>query len=237
MRWRFVKEAMLLARKAFGREDVWVEAPPRLDPQGEAAVYAGDLEKPIGKVSYLFKPVGTRLKLELAANGERASVDLPPRRTMSFKVAAGPGEVPESAPGMRAVLERYGEAAPPLLATIAWSSMGRPLTEDEARGMLSEVPAAAGEVMERLEAMGALARPNVRLAKGSERFKRGDRVRVVGPCMEYGELGWVMEKPREDKKRNKLYMVLVDGSSEPREFAADWLAPNAAGRVPEERPR
>lgn len=220
MRWIMTKKAMLLARAALGSDDVWVDMPMRLGNKGEVEIYlASNPDEPKGTLKYEVSSSGGRTKVRLAVNEHEDEFQMPRTGSLSFKVASG-----KAVPEWEVALRRYGDAAIPMIAKVADS-------EASSRAEIEEWAASLGMDGDMARKVADAARPPMSKQAKKLRFEHGDRVRIVGPDMDFGELGWIMGKPRKNKHKVRLYMVIVDGSSEPREFPAKWLKPNDVGRV------
>ena len=219
MRWVMTQKAACLARAALGSDDVWVDLPMRLGNSGKAEIYlSSDPESPKGILEYKISSNGGRTTVSLAVNGHEDEFQMPRTGALNFKAASG-----RPIPGWAVALRRYGEAAIPMIAKVAES-------ETSSRAEIVEWAAARGMDEDTATKVADAAMPRMSKEAKKLRFEHGDRVRVMGPDMDYGELGWVMGKPRRNEQKVRLVMVLVDGSSEPKELPEKWLQPNMVGR-------
>jgi hypothetical protein len=214
------KKAMILARAALGSDDVWVHLPMRLGNEGKAEIYMSiDFEEPKGVLEYRISSNGGRSTVRLSVNGQEDEFQMPRTGSSSFKVASS-----TRVPDWASTLRRYGEAAIPMIAKVAKFESGNEGVAEWAteQGMDEELS----------EKVASICRPMIKKAK-KLRFEHGDRVRIIGPDMDFGELGWVLGKPRKNKNKVRLFAVIVDGSSDPREIPEKWLKPNDVGRISE----
>lgn len=212
MRWNLIKKALGMAKDALRRQDIWVDFPPRLDELGEIEVFSQDDGSPVGQIKYEQRVSGSNVVVVLSMGNRAERVTLPRSKRLSIKA------LPQRE-NLRPILTNNGEEAGlKILADAAktknlsgesvvkWAMDGG-LTEDQARKIIVAAP------------------------KEEQRdFKRSERVRIVGPCMEFGELAWVVGVKKT--KKGTFYMVLVDGSSSPIVVPKEWLKANQAGAIP-----
>lgn len=220
MRWPVIKKAMSVAREALGTDDVWVDLPPRLPPEGEAPVYStSNPSKPVASLRYEVLSSGGGSVVRMTMGSAASSISIPRQRPVSMRTSAT--IVPEGA----SLAFRHGDKAAPLLSKIASG-----MTPEEFEEFVRDkgVPPS----LARKATRGNLSK-NARKSK-KFRPRRGSEVRVVAPDMEYGELGHVVGKPRRLQDKTMVYPVMVDGSSAVREYPLCWLRPNMVGRISDE---
>jgi len=212
MRWNLIKKAMEMAKDVLRRQDVWADFPPRLFTSGEIEVFSQSDMKPVGEIHYQQRPSGPNVVVVMSLGNRREEIKLPRSKRLSIKA------LPQRE-NLRPILMNNGDAGLKILAdaartknlsgdgAIKWAIDGG-LTESEAK----RIVAVADQKQEE-----------------KKDFERSDRVRITGPCMEFGELAWVMGK--QNTKKGSFYLVLVDGSSSPILVPGDWLKANEAGAV------
>jgi uncharacterized protein YajQ (UPF0234 family) len=177
MRWNLMKKALGMAKDVLDRSDLWVDFPPRLGMSGEIEVFCQDNIEPLGSIHYQQKAIGSNVIVALSFGDRNEEVTLPRSKRMTIKA------LPQRENLRPILLNHENDVGFKILASAAktknisgnslvtWAINGG-LTEEEANKIL----ALAGD------------------SKGKEKrdFRKSDRVRVIGPCMEFGELAWVM---------------------------------------------
>jgi len=213
MRWSLIKKALGMAKDALHRPDIWVDFPPRLDMNGEIEIFCQDDIKPLESIHYQQKASGSNVVVMLTLGDKIEEVKLPRSKRMTIKA------LPQRE-NLRPILLNHGEDA------------GFKILSDAAR-----TKNISGENLIKWAVDGGLTKDEAdrimvyaENPKEEEKFKRSDRVRIVGPCIEFGELAWVMDLQKT--KKGMFYQVLVDGSSKPIIVPKDWLKHNKAGAIP-----
>lgn len=215
MRWPLLKKALVLAKESLRRPDIWVDFPPRLGLAGQIIVFCQDDMEPLGEIHYQQKTKGSKTVVRFSMGDKIAEVDFPRSKRVTIR-SMNPMEE------LRPILMNHGEAGFKILADAAktkftseesivkWAIDGG-LTSDEAKRIVS------------------YAKPKSGSGEKKE-FDRSDRVRIIGPCMDFGELAWVVGVQKN--KKGTFYEVLVDGSSSPIFVPPEWLKENEAGVTP-----
>jgi len=213
MRWRLFKEALGLAKDVYGRKDVWVDFPPRLRSSGEIDVFCQDDCDLVDAIHYQSRPVGSKLVVRFVLGDKTKEVTLPKRKRMRIRKRIQKED-------LRPILMDHGEAGFRILADAA-------RTMFTSKESMSKWAKDGGLTQQEADKIVSLAQPAPR--KDDDEIKPSERVRIVGPCMDFGELAWVVGI-RETRKA-PLYEVLVDGSSEAIFVPREWIQKNMAGVV------
>jgi hypothetical protein len=221
MRWIIIREAMRLARKVLGADDVWVVVPPRVSGQGEVSVFrSGDPSSPAVLMTYDIRGWGASPRVLLAMDGESSEVPLPRRKALSLRTGGKP------IPPAEITLMRYGGAAIPMLANVVAAGHEVDLSGNpEAEGVLARFQAARA-------APPPPPAPHRRVVTGKAKFKPHSQVRIKSDDdMKDERTAWIFDAPRRDARGKYWYLVRVDGSSEFVEYPENLLAPNRVGRI------
>jgi hypothetical protein len=214
MTWDITKKCWKLASDGFPDEKgIFVDIPPRMGASGTCPIYALN-GKRIGEISYKSVVSGEKPFFALSLNDKKAYVNIPRFVGMEFPASR---KIEASK-----IIERYGDGVEVQIAALV-ASAGVPLTEtDVSKWMLSNGFATC-DSSKVIAALGVVA--------GRRQFEDMEKVRVNNPSsMEHNEGGRVMHHKRMDG--GFIYLVLVDGSSEPKWFAEKHLGKNTVGEVP-----
>jgi hypothetical protein len=215
MRWPLLKKALVLAKESLRRPDIWVDFPPRLGVAGEITIFCQDNMEPLGEIHYQQKTRGAKTVVRFSIGDKIAEVDFPRSKRVTIR-SRGPMEE------LRPILMNHGEAGFKILADAAKMK----LTSDES---IVKWAIDGGLTSEEANRIVSYANPKSE-RKEKKEYERSDRVRIIGPCMDFGELAWVVGIQKN--KKGTFYEVLVDGSSKPIFVPPEWLKENEAGVTP-----
>lgn len=213
MRWPLMKKALVLAKETLRRPDIWVDFPPRLGANGEIEVFGQDDMKPLGSIHYQQKASGAKSVVRFSMGEKFVESEFPRNKRVTIK-SQGPKEE------LRPILLNHGEDAGFKILS------GAAKTKFDSDESIVKWAIDGGLTKEEAQRLVSYANPKASREDKKE-FKRSDRVRIVGPCMDFGELAWVMGVQKT--KKGTFYEVLVDGSSKPIYVPAEWLKENEAG--------
>lgn len=234
MRWNIIKNIIQFVRKILSRDNIWIDFPVFYPNKGKINIYTIGNEKSIGEINYYFTSIGNSIKMILSLNDNKEEIIIPRTESTSLKIS---GCNYLSPPKM--VIERYGlRNGIRMISLVLSSEIGRSRSVDirkwSNKNSLSEE--ICSELINEMKNRGLLKSEKIKLFATDDKpsYKKGNRVRIQAPTMDYGELGWILDEPR--KYRGKyLYTIIVDGSSTPMEFSEEWISPNKAGVIYDER--
>lgn len=240
MRWEVITKAWDLAKQSFPDVDrVFVLPPANFGDNGSCPVFDMDRPKePIGFMSYRVVGLGERPVMQLSLGDKTAEIVIPRTKSANFEVSFTKAAAPTGEVDPAEAMARY--AGTPLdekaMEQMSKFMVAKEQRQQKARIYASEVVQALKEGIAEKEKMAAvcgLTKESIGPISKLNEFKNFTRVRITQDDLpDYNECGKIIGKKRAQKAT--WYLVLVDGSDDPRWFHQDAIAEVKAGKVSDE---